>query len=97
MNNKTMTVMGCLTYNYTLESFHDAITRLFLKRVNCKQPCLHFWLFNRRVLFHDNNMSLFFKGRGLSGGLCYHRVVSNVNGYAGLQTAGIIAHETGHK
>ena len=42
-------------------------------------------------------MSLFFKGRGLSGGLCYHRVVSNVNGYAGLQTAGFIAHETGHK
>ena len=42
-------------------------------------------------------MPHFFKGRGLSGGLCSHRVVGNVNGYAGLQTAGVIAHETGHK
>ena len=42
-------------------------------------------------------MSISFKGRGLSGGLCSHRVVGNVNGYAGLQTVGIIAHETGHK
>ena len=57
-----MTVMGCWTYNYILESFHDAITRLFLKRVNCKQLCLHFWRFNSCVLFHDSNMSLFSKG-----------------------------------
>ena len=36
-------------------------------------------------------------GLALLGGLCSHRIVSNVNGYAGLQTAGVIAHETAHK
>ncbi|XP_068692661.1 A disintegrin and metalloproteinase with thrombospondin motifs 16-like [Montipora foliosa] len=35
-------------------------------------------------------------GLALAGGLCSHRVLGNVNGYAGLQTAGIIAHETAH-
>lgn len=35
-------------------------------------------------------------GLALAGGLCSHRVIGNVNGYAGLQTAGIIAHETAH-
>ena len=29
--------------------------------------------------------------------MCSYRVTSSVNGYVGLQTAGIILHETGHK
>ncbi|KAJ7365947.1 hypothetical protein OS493_002685 [Desmophyllum pertusum] len=35
-------------------------------------------------------------GLALLGGLCSIRINGNVNGYVGLQTAGIIAHETGH-
>ena len=46
-----MTVMGCWTYNYILESFHDAITRLFLKRVNCKQLC---------CIFGDSTVAFYF-------------------------------------
>ena len=42
-------------------------------------------------------MNFLLPGLGLAGGMCSYRVTGNVNGYMGLQTAGIILHETGHK
>ena len=43
------------------------------------------------------NQSYFLIGLAVFGGVCSSRVTGNVNSYAGLQTAGIIAHEVGHK
>ena len=43
------------------------------------------------------NQSYFLIGLAVFGSVCSSRVTGNVNSYAGLQTAGIIAHEVGHK
>ncbi|XP_078372204.1 A disintegrin and metalloproteinase with thrombospondin motifs 6-like isoform X1 [Oculina patagonica] len=55
---------------------------------------------NKSDPLYFDDISLIHVGHGgglaIAGGMCSYRVTGNVNGYSGLQTAGIIAHETAH-